>query len=147
LAVADSIKRRRPTPPWNNVLQEGGRAGDLTDSRTEAERGYLAMTLEPADEETVPNHRRSTLWNRQLDEGDNAWAAAIGSPHGARGMSPDGTKSVTILLFTEGKVFVTLEFDGAPDDPVPPEGVTDVGHNKTPLSRTGDRADTEGHRR
>jgi hypothetical protein len=32
------------------------------------------------------------------------------------GTSPDGSKAVTVLLFTEGKAFVTLEFDGAPGD-------------------------------
>jgi hypothetical protein len=35
------------------------------------------------------------------------------------GTSPDRSKAVTVLLFTEGKAFVTLEFDGAPDDVVP----------------------------
>jgi hypothetical protein len=37
------------------------------------------------------------------------------------GTSPDKSKSVTVLLFAEGKAFVTLEFDGAPNDPVPPD--------------------------
>lgn len=32
------------------------------------------------------------------------------------GLSPDNSKAVTVLLFTEGKAFVTLEFDGAPGD-------------------------------
>ncbi|OMC15434.1 MULTISPECIES: hypothetical protein [unclassified Mycobacterium] len=35
------------------------------------------------------------------------------------GTSPDRSKEVTVLLFTEGKAFVTLEFDGAPGDDVP----------------------------
>lgn len=35
------------------------------------------------------------------------------------GTSPDKSKSVTVLLFTEGNAFVTLEFDGAPGDVVP----------------------------
>jgi hypothetical protein len=35
------------------------------------------------------------------------------------GTSPDKSKSVTVLPFTEGKAFVTLEFDGAPGDVVP----------------------------
>ncbi|MGE2814266.1 hypothetical protein ACQI5H_03835 [Mycobacterium heidelbergense] len=35
------------------------------------------------------------------------------------GTSPDRSKAVTVLLFTEGKAFVTLEFDGAPGDVVP----------------------------
>lgn len=43
------------------------------------------------------------------------------------GTSPDGAKSVTVLLFTQGSAFTTLEFDGAPGDTVPPEFVLDVG--------------------
>ena len=45
----------------------------------------------------------------------------------ASGPSPDNSKSVTVLLFTEGKAFTTIEFDSAPNDPVPPEIVTDIG--------------------
>jgi hypothetical protein len=37
------------------------------------------------------------------------------------GTSPDKSKAVTVLLFTEGKAFVTLEFDSALNDPVPPD--------------------------
>jgi hypothetical protein len=43
------------------------------------------------------------------------------------GTSPDGAKSVTVLLFTQGSAFTTLEFDGAPGDTVPPEFVLDIG--------------------
>ncbi|KAA0082070.1 hypothetical protein CIW52_18600 [Mycolicibacterium sp. P9-64] len=42
------------------------------------------------------------------------------------GASPDGAKAVTVLLFTQGPAFVTLEFDSAAEDPVPPEFVLDV---------------------
>jgi hypothetical protein len=35
------------------------------------------------------------------------------------GTSPDKSKVVTVLLFTDGKAFVTLEFDAAPSDVVP----------------------------
>ena len=35
-----------------------------------------------------------------------------------------------MLLFTEGKAFTTLEFDSAPDDPVPPDGVIDLGQKQ-----------------
>jgi hypothetical protein len=47
------------------------------------------------------------------------------------GVSPDGSKSVTALMFTEGRGFVTLEFVGAPDlPPPPPDFVTDVGQKQ-----------------
>jgi hypothetical protein len=42
------------------------------------------------------------------------------------GNSPDGSKSVTVVLFTEGKAFATLQFESGPSDPVPPEFATDV---------------------
>jgi hypothetical protein len=53
------------------------------------------------------------------------------------GTSPDGSKSVTVLLFTEGRAFVTLEFDGAPNDPVPMAGVTDVGQKQDAAIKAG----------
>jgi hypothetical protein len=46
------------------------------------------------------------------------------------GNSPDGSKAVTVLLFNEGKAFTTIEFDSAPNDPVPPEIVTDIGQKQ-----------------
>jgi hypothetical protein len=32
-----------------------------------------------------------------------------------------------VLLFTQGRAFTTLEFDGAAGDSVPPEFVLDIG--------------------
>lgn len=54
-----------------------------------------------------------------------------------QGHSPDGAKSVTVLLFTEGKAFVTLEFDGKPDDPVPPAFATDIGQKQDAAIKSG----------
>lgn len=36
------------------------------------------------------------------------------------GPSADGAKSVTSVIFREGKVIALIEFEGAPNDPVPP---------------------------
>lgn len=46
------------------------------------------------------------------------------------GPSPDGSKGVTVLLFTEGTAFVELEFDGPPDVLVPPDFVADTGQKQ-----------------
>jgi hypothetical protein len=43
------------------------------------------------------------------------------------GSSPDRSKGLTVLLFTEGRVLVTLEFDGPSYALAPPDFVTDVG--------------------
>lgn len=46
------------------------------------------------------------------------------------GSSLDQTKTVTIVMFNQGKAFTTLEFDGAPNDPVDVSFVNDVGQKQ-----------------
>lgn len=46
------------------------------------------------------------------------------------GLNEDRSKGVTVLLFTEGKAFVTLEFDGPPEMLAPMDFVTDVGEKQ-----------------
>lgn len=53
------------------------------------------------------------------------------------GPSPDGSKGVTVLLFTEGKAFAELEFDGPADSLVPPDFVTDVGQKQDAAIKKG----------
>lgn len=53
------------------------------------------------------------------------------------GTSPDGTKGVTVLLFNEGRAFVTLEFDGPVDSLPPPDFVTDVGQKQDAAVKKG----------
>jgi hypothetical protein len=53
------------------------------------------------------------------------------------GPSPDGAKGVTVLLFTESRAFVELEFDGPPDALVPPDFVTDVGQKQDAAIKKG----------
>ena len=53
------------------------------------------------------------------------------------GTSPDGTKSITVLVFTEGTAFTTLEFDSRPDDPVPAEAVLDIAKKQDEKIKAG----------
>ena len=53
------------------------------------------------------------------------------------GTSPDKSKAVTVLLFTQGRAVVRLEFDSAPGDPMPPPFVTDVGMKQEIAIRAG----------
>jgi hypothetical protein len=46
------------------------------------------------------------------------------------GMSPDGSKSVTVLTFTRGNAAAMLEFDGPPKDPAPADLVTELGQKQ-----------------
>jgi hypothetical protein len=49
------------------------------------------------------------------------------------GQSPDHSKGVTVLVFTEGKALVTMEFDGPSFALAPPEFVADVGQKQDEL--------------
>ena len=48
----------------------------------------------------------------------------------ASGSAPDGSKGITTLLFTEGKAFVTMEFDSPPNDIAPPDFVSSLGQKQ-----------------
>ena len=56
------------------------------------------------------------------------------------GTSPDGTKSVTVLLFTEGSTLARIEFDGVAGEPASPAFVTDVGQKQDIALRVGQPA-------
>ncbi|HTY28172.1 MAG TPA: hypothetical protein VMD51_08510 [Mycobacterium sp.] len=53
------------------------------------------------------------------------------------GTSPDGTKSVTVLLFAEGAALARIEFDGVPGQPASPTFVTNVGQKQAIALRVG----------
>jgi hypothetical protein len=57
--------------------------------------------------------------------------AAVGSGGTmVSGMSPDGSKSVTVLSFTDGDAATTIEFTGAPKDPAPADLVLELGRKQ-----------------
>ena len=53
------------------------------------------------------------------------------------GSSPDNSQAVTVLLFTEGKALVNLEFDSAANDPIDPGVATDIGRKQDAAIKNG----------
>ena len=53
------------------------------------------------------------------------------------GASPDNAQAMTVLLFTEGKAFVTLEFDSAPNDPFDPAVALDIARKQDDAIKRG----------
>jgi hypothetical protein len=53
------------------------------------------------------------------------------------GSSPDRSQGMTVLLFTEGRAFVTLEFDGPSYALAPPDFVRDVGQKQDAAIKKG----------
>ena len=81
--------------------------------------------------ESAKATHRETLLAKSL----NAEVGVGGST--IMGLSPDHSKSVTVLVFTEGKAMVTLEFDGPSFALAPPEFVTDVGQKQDEAIKKG----------
>jgi hypothetical protein len=55
----------------------------------------------------------------------------------ASGMSPDNSQAIAVLLFTEGRALVSLEFDSAPSDPIDPAVATDIGRKQAAAVKNG----------
>lgn len=53
------------------------------------------------------------------------------------GTSPDNAQAVTVLLFSEGRALVNLEFDSAAGDPIDPAVATDIGRKQDAAIRKG----------
>jgi ABC-type glycerol-3-phosphate transport system substrate-binding protein len=53
------------------------------------------------------------------------------------GTSQDNSQAIAVLLFTEGRALVNLEFDSAPSDPIDPAVATDVGRKQAAAVRNG----------
>ncbi len=68
-----------------------------------------------------------------------SWQPADVGSHGAMvsGTSPDNSQAITVLLFTEGKALVNLEFDSAPNDPIDPGVATDIGRKQDAAIKSG----------
>jgi hypothetical protein len=53
------------------------------------------------------------------------------------GRAPDGSKDVTVLLFTEGPAVVRMEFGSVPGSPAPTDVVNDIGTKQDIALRAG----------
>ncbi len=53
------------------------------------------------------------------------------------GNSPDNSQSETVLLFSEGKALVNLEFDSAPSDPIDADIAKDIARKQDAAIKKG----------
>ena len=124
-------------PPTLNPNGKDGVATVFANQGDTREIGDTILILpNSADAATALDGARSSLGSA-VSGGDPQPAAVGEGGTIVQGTSPDGSKSVTVLLFTEGKAFVTLEFDGKPDDAVPPAFATDIGQKQDAAIKSG----------
>jgi hypothetical protein len=55
----------------------------------------------------------------------------------AAGTSPDGSKAVTVVMFSQGKALVSMNFESAPNDPVPPDVAKDIATKQAAAVEAG----------
>jgi hypothetical protein len=77
--------------------------------------------------------------NNYVDKVTGSWQPADVGSNGSMisGTSPDKSQAVTVLLFTEGKALIKLEFAGAVNDPIDPGVATDIGHKQDAAIKNG----------
>ena len=53
------------------------------------------------------------------------------------GTAPDNSQAMTVLVFTEGRALITLEFDSPPNEPIDPAVALDIGRKQDAAVRAG----------
>ncbi|MEZ0352228.1 hypothetical protein [Mycobacterium sp. pR1184] len=125
------------TPPTNNP---NGQPGAATTFNTQDNSHTIKVTIE-----VLPDPGAAT---GALNAAKSAQGGAIKHPTTdavkigtdgtvVSGNSPDNSKGIAVLLFTEGKAFVTVEFDGPPDTLPPPDFINDIGQKQDAAVKKG----------
>jgi hypothetical protein len=124
------------SPPVNNPNGQQGATTTFTDQdHSHTIIDTIVVSLDPAaaanELDSAKQQHHETLLAKPLSAEVGVDGTTI------TGTSQDHTKGVTVLLFTEGKAFVTLEFDGPTYALAPPEFVLDVGHKQDEAIKKG----------
>jgi hypothetical protein len=125
------------SPPTNNPNGQPGVATTFsTQDGGRVIRDTIQVLADPAAATNALNSAKSgqggVVKNPQTDSANVGTGGTT-----LTGNSPDGSKGVAILLFTEGRALVTLEFDGPPGMLPPPDFVNDVGQKQDAAVKKG----------
>ena len=125
------------SPPTNNPNGQPGVATTFsTQDGSHVIRDTIQVLADPAAATNALNSAKAGQGNTIKDpQTDSSNVGAGGTT--LSGNSPDGSKGVTILLFTEGRALVTLEFEGPPGMLPPPDFVLDTGQKQDAAVKKG----------
>jgi hypothetical protein len=124
-------------PPIQNPNGQPGVAQMFSNHNDTRHIGDDILILPDADQAVSELDEEKAALGNTVTGGTPAPAAVGTAGTLISGTAADGSKAVTVLLFTEGKAFTNLEFDSAPYDPVPPAFVTDVGQKQDTAIKNG----------
>lgn len=125
------------SPPTSNPNGQPGAATTFsTDDGSHVIKDTILVLADPAAATDALNAAKGGQGNAVKNPKTGSLNVGAGGTT-LTGNSPDNSKGVLVLLFTEGKAFVTLEFDG-PVDSLPPEDfVTDVAQKQDAAIKKG----------
>jgi hypothetical protein len=124
-------------PPTNNPNGQPGAAITFsTDDNSHAIKDTIQVLADPAAATNALNAAKGGQGNAVKNPTTDSINVGTGGTTLA-GNSPDNSKGVLVLLFTEGKAFVTLEFDGPVDSLPPQDFVTDVAQKQDAAVKKG----------
>jgi hypothetical protein len=124
-------------PPIQNANGQPGVAQMFSNQNDTRHVGDTVLILPDADQAVSELDEEKAALGNMVTGGTPAPSPVGTGATMVSGTAPEGSKAVTVLLFTEGKAFVNLEFDSPPNDPVPPQFVTDVGQKQDTAIKNG----------
>jgi hypothetical protein len=125
------------SPPTNNPNGQPGVATTFsTQDGSHVIRDTIQVLADPAAATNALNSAKAGQGNTIKDPQTESSNVGTGGTT-LSGNSPDGSKGVTILLFTEGRTLVTLEFEGPPGMLPPPDFVLDTGQKQDAAVKKG----------
>ena len=107
-------------PPIQNPNGQPGVAQIFGNQNDTRHVGDTILILPDPDQAVSELDQEKAALGDMVKGGTPAPAAVGTGGTTVSGTSPDGSKAVTLLLFTEGKAFTNLEFDSPPNDPCRP---------------------------
>lgn len=123
-----------PQPPVQNPNNAAGVAQLYT--RPDNTRRIGVTILIVADPAVVPAGIENTK-NNYAGKVSGTWQPVDVGANGFMISGNSRDNSVTVLLFSEGKAIANLEFDSAPNDPIDPNVVIDVGRKQDAAIKAG----------
>jgi hypothetical protein len=124
-------------PPTNNANGQPGAAVTFsTDDNSHIIKDTIQVLADPAAATNALNAAKGTQGNNLKNPATNPFEVGTGGTT-VSGNLADNSKGVLVLLFTEGKAFVTLEFDGPVDSLPPQDFVTDVAQKQDAAVKKG----------
>ena len=125
------------SPPTNNPNGQPGVATVFsTQDNSHVIKDTIQVLPDPAAATNALNAAKGNQGNNVKNPKTEPFNVGTGGTT-LTGNSPDNSKGVLILMFTEGRAFVTLEFDGPVESLPPQDFVTDVAQKQDAAVKKG----------